>query len=342
MQQTMQLQMRHLIKKISFGGKCVALVMSLAFLSSLVGCGSGAVSSPETPRVIVPLSVTPSTLTMSPQIPRTFVVAGGVPPYIIASSLPAVIAASPVVSASFTLSPRNVAVNTAVDIKVSDSASTTPVVASVTVQPAVFSVLPNSAITVAGPVGTQAGLAGTCPTAASPVKVVFFIFGGTPPYTAFSPLPLFAMIAPMGATDTAFTANIADCGTTQFIVTDKTGLVIQTPTVQASAGKVGVATSPTSPTFSATSSISIACGAGSSIALTGAGEFTSSPLISNNPSTTPGTVVYSPSGGTLPATVSVGVRSGTVNSPVQIEFVSNGVKASTFITVTGTVAGSCP
>ena len=322
MQQTMQRQ----LLQLGFDKKYFGLAAALLLLPALTGCGSGAVSSP----VEAPIAIAPSVLDMSPDIPRTFIVTGGMPSYTMASSNNAVLPVAAITGSTFTLVAKAVLTDTPVDITVRDAAGTTPVALKVTVKPTVFSVLPSAAVTIAGPQGTVVGQDGTCPSPAAPAQVDYFIFGGAAPYTVVSPLPTFAQILRVGGG--SFTVKVISCGRASFVVTDATGRALETSAVT---GVIGDKGSANSATFSATPAVSLACGQGASIALTGSGSYVAvaSPSASN--------IVYA-AAGTLPATVSVGVRSGAVTSPVAITFTSGGVSATTIVTVTGIVAGSCP
>ncbi len=313
--------------------KWLGVAIAMAFLPTLTGCGSGAVSSPAAtpvPVVVVPISVTPSSLDMSPGIPRTFIVAGGTPTYSIVSSNNDLLPISPVTGSTFTLMvAKSVLTDTPVDITIRDSASTAPAALKLTVKPTVFSVFPSGGVTVPGPQGTVVGQDGTCPTSA---KVDYYIFGGTPPFSVFSPLPTFAKVAVKEPikTSNSFTAELMSCGKVAFIVTDMTGRVLETPSIEGLVGEKGTATSAA---FSVTPSITVACGQATSVALTGSGRYTA---------TQPTNSVFVTSSGTLPGNASIGTIRGAVSSPIEVSFSDGSKTVSTFVSVTGIVAGACP
>lgn len=310
-----------------------ALALALTLLT-LTSCGGGAVSSPVDAPVVVPLTVSPSVIEMSPEIPRTFVVAGGTPTYSIATSNKDVLPVTTISGATFTLVAKAVSTDTPVDITVHDAASTastSTAAVKVTVKPTVFSVLPSGGVSVSGAAGTVVGQDGSCPTAAVPALVDYYIFGGAEPYSVFSPLTTFAQVAIKGR---SFTAKIMSCGKTSFIVTDATGRALETSTIEGVAGDKG---SVGTAIFSATPAITVACGQAASVSLTGNGSYSATVTSSTSDS-----IVVTPSIGALPATVSIGARRGLVNSPETISFKSGNTTVSTLVSVTGTIAGACP
>ena len=303
-------------------------------MAALASC-SGAVSSPPDPIAAVPLSVSPPSADIFSGMPTTFTISGGTPGYSAFSSnsdtLPVV---TTVTGNKFIVTPKTVTSSTAIDITVRDSANAIPVTVKINIKPNIFSVLPSSPITVAGAKGVLVGQDGLCPNAALPIPVNFYIFGGAEPYSVTSPLTTFAQISPVE--NGSFTATIMDCGKTSFIVKDKTGTSIETTTVEGVKGAQGSAVAPVA--FSVTPNIvSIACGSGASISLTGSGQFMVVRI--DNPG---GNFIVTPGNGTLPANVAVGVRSGTVSSPVAVYFSNEGVKLSALVTITGLVGGACP
>lgn len=312
--------------------KCLGIAWAGVILSALASCGSGAVSSPPDPITAVPLSVSPPTADIFPGVPTTFVISGGTAAYSVFSSngdtLPVV---TSVTGNKFTVMAKTVTSDTAIDITVRDSANAIPVIVKTKIKPTIFSVLPGSPITIAGARGVLVGQDGSCPSTTLPIKVDFYIFGGSAPYSAVSPLTKFAQISPVK--DGSFTATIMDCGKASFIVTDATGRSLETTTVEGVKGAQGSAITPVA--FSVTPNIvSIACGSGASILLTGSGQFMANSIGGN--------FIVTPNIGPLPANVAVGIRSGTVSSPVTVLFTNEGVTLSALVTITGLVGGACP
>jgi len=324
--------------------KWLGVAIAMAFLPTLTGCGSGAVSSPAaTP---LPITVTPASLEMSPGIPRTFIVAGGTPPYAVAVNNPAVFATPTVSGASFTLLPKPVSIDTIVDVTVRDAATTAPATAILTVKPTVFSVLPSAAVSVTGASGVVVGQVGDCP---KDTAINYYIFGGQPPYSVFSPLITFLSVPPDTVTKSggSFMVTVKDCGKASLIISDNFGTRLETASIEGLRGAVGTAV--VTP-FSVTPTVlSIACGAADSVKLAGSGDFSANANVNTTNATS--NFIVTPSSGKLPATVSIGVRSGTnvVNSPVEVEFINTSDAAATkprvtaLVTVTGrTSAGICP
>ena len=323
-----------LMNRPTFYAKCLGIAWAAVILAALASC-SGAVSSPPDPIAAVPLSVSPPSADIFSGMPTTFTISGGTPGYSAFSSnndtLPVV---TTVTGNKFIVTPKTVTSSTAIDITVRDSANAIPVTVKINIKPNIFSVLPSNPITVAGAKGVLVGQDGLCPNAALPIPVNFYIFGGAEPYSVTSPLTTFAQISPVE--NGSFTATIMDCGKTSFIVKDKTGTSIETTTVEGVKGAQGSAVAPVA--FSVTPNIvSIACGSGASISLTGSGQFMVVRI--DNPG---GNFIVTPGNGTLPANVAVGVRSGTVSSPVAVDFKNEDVTLSALVTITGLVAGACP
>jgi hypothetical protein len=206
-------------------------------------------------------------------------------------------------------------------------------IAQVTSGVGILSILPSSAITFTGAKGAV-GQDGSCPNG----QVDFYVFGGTPPYSAVSPLPGFAVISAPATVSTnggRFTVQILGCGKTSFIVTDSTGRSIETSLVEGIRGATGDAV--TTKLFGVSPmGFTVSCGLGGTISLSGSGSFTST-VVSGGAA-----FVVSPNADFLPRDVSVFAGSGSV-SPAKVTFTSNGTSLTSTITLSGTnAAGSCP
>ena len=318
--------------------KCLGIAWAGVILSALASCGSGAVSSPSDPITAVPLLVSPPTADIFSGVPTTFTISGGTPGYSAFSSN-SVMPPIKVDGNKFTVTPKTVTSDTAIDITIRDSANAMPVTVKTTIKPNIFSVLPSGPITIAGARGKLVGQDGSCPSITSPVAVNFYIFGGVASYLdgvvsylVTSPLPTFATTSDIK--DGSFTATIIDCGKTSFIVKDGKGNSLETSTVEGVKGAKGSDVAPAA--FSVTPNIvSIACGSGASVLLTGSGQFTTRSIGGN--------FIVTPGFGPLPANVAVGVRSGAVSSPVTVMFKNeNNIELSALVTITGLVGGACP
>jgi len=319
--------------------KCLGIAWAGVILAALASC-SGAVSSPPDPVTAVPLSVSPPTADIFPGVPTIFTISGGTPAYsAFSSNGDTLFVSTPVTGNKFTVMAKTVTSDTVVNITVRDSANAIPVTVKTNIKPNIFSVLPSSPITIAGTRGMLVGQDGSCPSTAFPIKVDFYIFGGVGSYSVTSPLTTFAEISPKDRITNggSFTATIKDCGKTSFIVQDSIGNSLETSTVEGIKGAQGSAIAPTA--FSVTpNTVSVACGSGASIALTGSGPFWAN--IIGNPS---GNFIVTPTYGTLPANVAVGVRSGPVSSPITVMFKNeNNIELSALVTITGLVGGACP
>jgi hypothetical protein len=111
--------------------KRLAQILFPAFLfaAALNGCGSGAVSSPNT--VSGELLVLPATAELFPNTTTTFTISGGRPGYSAFSSNGAILPITETVSGNqFSVTPNDVAVDTAVTITVRDRDNTTKTVAA--------------------------------------------------------------------------------------------------------------------------------------------------------------------------------------------------------------------
>jgi hypothetical protein len=201
----------------------------------------------------------------------------------------------------------------------------------------ILSTLPSGDITFTGAKGLP-GEVGSCPIGAA---VNYYIFGGTPPYTVVSPLPGVALMTPgiVGTNGGRFTAQVTGCGKVAFIVTDATGRTIETSSLISAQGAKGDAiTTPPSLTVNVTS-LTIDCGASSSVTVSGNGTYTTTIA-----GTTDGLFV-TPSADTLTtdgASVTIAVNSGSSFSNPRVDFVNGSITKSVAITVTTLTPGSCP
>ena len=213
-------------------------------------------------------------------------------------------------------------------------------IAQVTSGVGILSVLPSAAITLTGANGA-AGQDGLCPTGG---RVDFYVFGGTPPYSIASPLPGFAQISPrvVSTNGGSFTAQIAGCGKTSFIVSDATGRSIETSTVEGVQGAKG-ATVTTTPFSISPTAFSMSCGSffSNNVSLSGTGTFTASVTSGGGSG-----FVVNPTAGSLDiffgASVNFSARTGVVVSPVTVTFSSNGTSIPVTVTVIGAETGRCP
>ena len=319
--------------------KCLGIAWAGVILAALASCGSGAVSSPPDTITAVPLSVSPPTADIFPGVPTIFTISGGTPAYsAFSSNGDTLFVSTPVTGNKFTVMAKTVTSDTVVNITVRDSANAIPVTVKTNIKPNIFSVLPSSPITIAGTRGMLVGQDGSCPSTAFPIKVDFYIFGGVGSYSVTSPLTTFAEISPKDRITNggSFTATIKDCGKTSFIVQDSIGNSLETSTVEGIKGAQGTAIAPTA--FSVTpNTVSVACGSGASVSLTGSGPFSVT-----SPDKRDGNFIVTPTAGTLPANIGIGVRSGPVSSPVTVEFTSGITTLSALVTITGLVGGACP
>lgn len=211
-------------------------------------------------------------------------------------------------------------------------------IAQVTSGAGILSTLPSGVVTFKGAKGAVAGQDGTCPGGPG-ARVDYYVFGGTPPYSVASPLPGFAAISPsiIAKNGGGFSAQISGCGKTAFIVTDATGRTVETSAVEGIQGDKGDAVAA-SPLTVSQSALTIACGSSGTVILGGAGNFTASAA-----NTAGDGFTISPTAGTLPNTVSLIAASGTVNSPVAVNFSSVGQSTvPVVVTITGTTSGKCP
>ena len=201
----------------------------------------------------------------------------------------------------------------------------------------ILSTLPSGNVTFTGAKGAP-GADGSCPVGAT---VDYYIYGGTPPYAAASPLTGVATVAPssVGTSGGRFTATVNGCGKVSFIVTDASGRTVETSSLEALQGAKGDAVTATATLTVSPAALTIACGASGTVTASGSGSF--STQVFNSLSLT-----VSPSAGALSTTgttVTISANRGfSTSNPGRIDFSNGALTQSIPITVTGLVAGSCP
>jgi|GEM_PF-1511616 len=183
----------------------------------------------------------------------------------------------------------------------------------------ILSVLPSAGVTIKGGSGT-AGINNGNGDCAKGTPVDFYIFGGSAPYTASSPLTSVAVVLQNGvivpqssvaSNGGSFRALIQGCGKVAFIVTDATGRTIETATLEVQQGNSAAAASGDSLTISPPS-LALLCGKAQTITVTGSGTYTATSSIQNSAA-----VSISPSNGSLVPSASVTVMrvNGTPAAP---------------------------
>jgi len=116
--------------------KCLGIAWAGVILSALASCGSGAVSSPPDKIAATPLSVSPPSANLFPDLATTFTISGGTPAYSAFSSNSVVLPVAATVNGTiFTVTAKPVTADTDVDITVRDTASAAPATVKVTVKP---------------------------------------------------------------------------------------------------------------------------------------------------------------------------------------------------------------
>jgi len=207
---------------------------------------------------------------------------------------------------------------------------------------AVLSVLPSATVTITGERGNTLGANGSCPTGST---VDYYIFGGTPPYTVASPRTDVAPVSPTAVLTNGgkFTAQIKDCVTVSFVVSDSSGRTLETSALVAERGGVGFGL-PASSFVVSPASLTIVCGTSGGVTVSGVGTYTTNIIgvtsgaglrvtASTGPLSTSGTNV----------TISA-LAASTFSSPV-VEFSDGTLKSSVAVRVTntvGAVVNSCP
>ena len=199
----------------------------------------------------------------------------------------------------------------------------------------ILSTLPSGAITVTGAKGAP-GADGSCPVGAT---VDYYMYGGSPPYAIASPLTGVATVFPssVGTSGGRFTATVTGCGKVAFIVTDASGRTIETSTLEALQGAKGDAVTSVAALTVTPSALTVACGASGSVAVGGSGTF----FVSGTSRGGTGFTV-SPDAGAIPNTVTINASTGSISSPVLLDFINGALTQRVTVTVTGIVSGRCP
>lgn len=199
----------------------------------------------------------------------------------------------------------------------------------------VLSSLPSGSITIKGGKG-DVGQAGKCPG----TRVDFYVFGGTPPYTITSPLPILA--SPINSVVTSsgggFAVQLGGCGSVSLIITDSKGLSIETAQIIAQQGDAGDAAAPVTTTLTvAPTSITVGCGQSASISLAGSGNFSTSIVTAGvNAGFT-----IAPTAGTIPSPVTFR-RDATPANTQPTSIIVNVVAGATITPVTVNTPATCP
>lgn len=201
----------------------------------------------------------------------------------------------------------------------------------------ILSTLPGATITMKGAKGTAGG-DGFCPSGPG-ARVDYYIFGGTPPYSVASPLPLLASPVPTVVTTNGggFTAQVNGCGKVGFIVTDATGRTVETAQIDSQQGDKGDAI-PTASVTIAPSAVSIACGGAATISLVGSGSFTTTIASGGGAGFS-----VTPSAGPIPANVALRAGTGAVSTTTVVNFIVGGTITPVQVTLNPVPAGGvCP
>ena len=130
------------------------VLIAMVFVGVLGSCGSGAVTAPE-PTSFPTMSVSPAVAEVYPDVPTTFTIGGGKPPYNTFSGNSTALPLSSIVNGStFTVVANAVAADTTVDITIRDAVNT-PVTAKANIHPSTL--INQITFTPLGPNGTGCG-----------------------------------------------------------------------------------------------------------------------------------------------------------------------------------------
>jgi hypothetical protein len=203
----------------------------------------------------------------------------------------------------------------------------------------ILSILPSSGIIIKGVKGIlgQNSGQGTCGVGTA---VIFYVFGGTAPYSAASPQPSVAIVSqPIAATDgTSFRSEVRDCGKIAFIVTDSAGRTIETATLEIQRGDP--ADTPVAASLIVRpEALELTCGNSGAISLAGSGTFT----VDTVPANIGANVSLSPTFGEVPIALSPTItvkREAKGVAPADIVFNINSGSTTTKLKLT--VPASCP
>jgi hypothetical protein len=213
----------------------------------------------------------------------------------------------------------------------------------------ILSILPSGSVTIKGGKGTV-GVNNGDGNCANGTPIDFYIFGGSAPYSASSPLTSVAVvlqngvIVPQSSVATnggSFRALVQGCGKVAFIVTDATGRTIETATLEVQQGDSAAAATVTASLQVIPSSATFLCGGKLPISLVGTSSYTAVTALS-----TATGVGISPNFGSLPAVLTVtrlpGLATGAASSNGNVLVVFNITDGSTPATFSATVPATCP
>jgi hypothetical protein len=212
----------------------------------------------------------------------------------------------------------------------------------------ILSILPSGSVTIKGGKGTV-GVNNGDGNCANGTPIDFYIFGGSAPYSASSPLTSVAVvlqngvIVPQSSVATnggSFRALVQGCGKVAFIVTDATGRTIETATLEVQQGDSAAAAVGAGLTVTPTS-LSLVCKDTKTILVTGSGMYTATSSIENSAA-----VSISNGSGSLSPSASFTVTrlNGTAAAPSSTadSFNINVTSGLTTIKVPVTVPPLCP
>lgn len=165
-----------------------------------------------------PITVSPSSATVTSRLPKAFVLSGGTAPYVVSSSNEAVVPNPSVSNSAFLVFPRPVAADTVVRLTVRDSGTAPPTVVSVTVKPLATTPLSAQPSRVA----FQGHAPGTC---ANGTVAEVMVYGGAPPYSVSQPAAFAVLPILVSANPGSFTIRTSgQCSMgSQIAVTDSAG-----------------------------------------------------------------------------------------------------------------------
>ena len=164
-----------------------SLVMAACCAVLLGSCGSGAVTATD-PAAGTPMTVSPATADLTPNVATTFTIVGGTRPYTVNSSNNVALPVTAAVTGStFTVTANTVNTDTAVDITVRDAVNTS-VVAKATVK-----------------AGTALAISPSTVNLFADLPTTFTVTGGRPGYTATSSN---GVVLPVTATITGSTFSV--------------------------------------------------------------------------------------------------------------------------------------
>lgn len=211
----------------------------------------------------------------------------------------------------------------------------------------ILSILPSGGVTIKGGKGSV-GLNNGNGDCANGTPVDFYIFGGSAPYTAVSPLTSVAVvlrdgvIVPQATISTSggnLRALVQGCGKVAFIVTDATGRAVETATLEVQQGDKADAAVSANLTVSPPN-LTLACGGIGTITLTGTGTYTAVSTIANASAVS----ISNGVGSIPPGSFTVSRLAGSLASPsaTASNFDINITSGLTTIRLPVTVPAVCP